>query len=550
MAQDHVDHEQDLRQEIALASAKLAELRSRLEEPEEIVRAIREGEVDAFVVTGRRGETIYCLRSVDPLYRRMVEEMQEGAVVLESSGLVVYANPYFNTLMKTTHSELVGKSIFRFVPEDSRSFFNRVLPPAVSEVERDEFVLRTSDGALVPVHGSMSRIEIDEGAVYCLIVTDLTLERRRDELLTQSRRYDEFIAMLAHELRNPIAPIRNAAHVVGMSDSDPRAQWARDVIERQVVQLSRMVDDLLDISRITRGKIRLDLEACDLTTIITRSIETAQPAIEARRHELSVTLPNERLPVTGDATRLSQVISNVLHNAAKFTPEGGKIALRAERAQSEIRISIRDTGVGIRRELLPNVFDLFTQGDSTLERSQGGLGIGLALVRNLIEMHGGRVEASSEGPGKGSEFVLVLPLGKEARRLERETSLRESAPFVKRRVLVVDDNLDAAESLSLFLTELGHETRTLTEGQRVVEVAREFGPHVVVLDISLPDVSGFELARELRKLPELRGTRLVALTGYSQDEHRRRSQEAGFDQHWIKPVDLGVLERFLSSPSP
>ncbi|HEX6767450.1 MAG TPA: ATP-binding protein, partial [Polyangiaceae bacterium] len=278
--------------------------------------------------------------------------------------------------------------------------------------------------------------------------------------------------------------------------------------------------------------------------------ETAQPAIEARRHELSVTLPNERLPVTGDATRLSQVISNVLHNAAKFTPEGGKIALRAERVGNEARITVRDNGVGIRRETLPSVFDLFTQGDSTLERAQGGLGIGLALVRNLIEMHGGRVEASSEGPGKGSEFVLTLPLGKEARRRERETGPRESAPVVSRRVLVVDDNLDAAESMSLLLSELGHETRMLTDGKRVVEVAREFQPHVVVLDISLPDVSGFELARALRKLPELRNTRLVALTGYSQDEHRRRSHEAGFDQHWIKPVDLGVLEKFLSSLPP
>jgi PAS domain S-box-containing protein len=549
MSSFSAEQERDLRKEIASVSAKLEELRSRLEEPEEIVRAIRSGEVDAFVVPSKEGERIYNLRSADRLYRNMVEEMQEGAVILESSGLVVFANDYFARLMKVERSSLVGRSIFSFVPDESRSLFDEVLPVSNAETRRGEFALRAADGLLVPVHASLVRIEIDDGSVHCLMVSDLTPERRRAELLTQSRQKDEFLAMLAHELRNPIAPIRNATHVIALSNSaEPRIQWAKDVIERQVNQLSRLVDDLLDISRVTRGKIRIDMQSVDLGMAVARGIETAQPDIESRRHDLTVSMPNERVLVTGDATRLSQVVSNILHNSAKFTPEGGKIALTLEKTGENGRIVVRDNGVGMRRDQLSAIFELFTQGDSSLERSQGGLGIGLALVKSLVEMHGGRVEADSAGVGKGSEFSIWLPLRTEsAHDASTPEPVRAPLPVARRRVLVVDDNEDSAESMALLLRELGHDVRMLTEGREVVDEAREFRPHLVLLDISLPDMSGFDVAVALRHTAELENLCLVALTGYGQEEHRRRSREAGFDHHWTKPIELDLLEKLLSS---
>lgn len=545
------DKERELYNELARVRAKLKELRARLKEPEEIIRAIRHGEVDAFVVTDPRGEKIYSLRSADVLYRRMVEEMKEGAVALELSGLIVYCNGYFANLMKTDQSALVGTSIFPFVPEESRRFFDALGTHSGVETSRSEFVLRAADGLLVPVYATMNRIEIEGGPVFCLIVIDQTEERHREQLLAESRQKDEFLAMLAHELRNPIAPILNATHVIALSrPAEPRVRWARDVIERQVLHLSRLVDDLLDISRITRGKIRLDMQPVDLEMAIRRGIETAQPAIEARRHQLSVDMPGAPLRVMGDDMRVSQVVANILHNAAKFTPEGGQIRLTVERREAEARIVVRDNGMGIRPEMLPKIFDLFTQVDSSLERAQGGLGIGLALVRNLVEMHGGRVEVKSDGPGRGSEFAVWLPLlptSSQDTAAAKSAAVEATAQPAARRILVVDDNRDTAESLTFVLQDLGHDVRMVTEGRKVLEAAQQFRPHMILLDISLPDMSGFEVAVELRRCAELCRFCLVALTGYGQEDYRRQSSEAGFDYHWVKPVRLATLMQILNS---
>jgi PAS domain S-box-containing protein len=536
-----------LKVEVADLRAQLAELRARLREPEEIIRAIRQGEVDAVVVNDRRGDRVYSLRSADLLYRGMIEEMKDGAVALDSSGLVVYANLYFARLVQRDRKAIIGSPVIPYFVDDSRPFFDGLGTAAGSQTRRSELVLRAADGSLVPVHATMNRISLDDGDVHCLIITDLTGERHREQLLTESRRKDEFLAMLAHELRNPVAPIRNAALAIKLGKhGDSRIGWAADVIDRQVSQLSRLIDDLMDVSRVTRGQIRLDAGPVDLTKAIAGGLETVQPTIQARRQELVSLVPPSPVMVHGDATRLAQVVSNIVHNAAKFTPEGGRILVALEQNGGEARIVVRDNGVGIRAEMLPRIFDLFTQADSTLERSQGGLGIGLALVRTLVEMQHGHVEARSEGPGRGSEFVVTLPLLADAAP-GREAGSGATARLTPagRRILVVDDNVDAAESLMAVLNELGHDVHMVTEGKRVMDAARGFQPEAVLLDISLPDINGYDLATELRRSPAFERVCLVALTGYAQEEHRRRSREVGFDYHCVKPLDLPTLTRII-----
>jgi PAS domain S-box-containing protein len=547
----------EVRAELERLHEVMTELRARLQEPEEIMRAIRDGEVDAFVVTEELGERIYSLRSADIVYRGMVEEMREGAVALDASGLMIYCNQYFASLMKAERSELLGYSIFPFVPDQSRPFFDDMAGPASSGSRRGELVLRATDGTLIPVRTSLSPVPLEGGHIYCLIVSDLTGERGREKLLVEGRRKDEFLAMLAHELRNPITPIRNAVNSLKLTDpAEPTVRRAAEVIDRQVSQLTRLVDDLLDISRISRGKIRLDLQRVDLRVVIAHAIETAQPAIDARCHELTTELPAGALWVQGDSTRLSQVVSNILHNAAKFTAERGHIAVKLEQRGAEAAIIVRDDGVGIPAEMQSKIFDVFTQVDSTVERSAGGLGLGLALVRRIVELHRGRVTIDSQGPGTGSEFLVSLPL-LPASAVESpadlvptvgsSTGVSRQPTAVGRRILVVDDNADAAETLTSLLRQLGHDAVMATEGNGVVDLARDFRPHAVLLDIGLPDRSGYQVAADLRQLPELEGLCLVALTGYGNEEYRRLSQQAGFDHHWVKPLDLEILRQLLDA---
>jgi signal transduction histidine kinase/CheY-like chemotaxis protein len=376
------------------------------------------------------------------------------------------------------------------------------------------------------------------------------LQRRADALAEADRRKDEFLAMLGHELRNPLAPIRNAVRILELRGSpDRQLHWACGVIDRQAAQLARLVDDLLDVSRISRGKITLLKEPVELTDVIARAVESCRPQLEERRHELSVALPLEKVWLQADATRLAQVVANLLNNAAKYTAEGGRIGLSAQREGAEIVLRVRDNGVGIEADMLPRVFDLFAQADHTLDRAAGGLGIGLTLVKSLVELHGGRVEAFSAGLGQGSEFVIRLPvLTRDA-----EPPLTRAAPAPappSRRVLAVDDNVDAVESLALLLSAQGHEVRTAYDGPAAVAAAAAFQPEVVFLDIGLPHMDGYEVARRLRGQAGLSITLLVALTGYGQEEDRRRADEAGFDAYLIKPADPTTLQRLLQSATP
>ena len=360
------------------------------------------------------------------------------------------------------------------------------------------------------------------------------------------RRKDEFLAMLAHELRNPLAPIRNAVQIFrGKGLPVPELQWATEVIDRQVRQLSRLVDDLLDVSRITRGKVELRKETVELSQVIQSAVEASRPLIEKWGHHLTVTLPPEPIPLEADPTRLAQVILNLLNNAAKYTDRAGRIELTAERENGDVLVKVRDNGIGIPPEMLPRVFDLFAQVDPSMERSEGGLGIGLTLVQRLVTLHGGSVEAKSEGPGTGSEFILRLPTRSKAAP-QGPKKVEHPFPTAKRRILIVDDNRDAADSLAVLLRMMGNEVHTAHDGLEAVGAAAAFHPDIALLDIGLPKLSGYDAARRIREQEGGKDMLLIALTGWSQEEDRRRSREAGFDHHMNKPVDFNILKGLLA----
>lgn len=361
------------------------------------------------------------------------------------------------------------------------------------------------------------------------------------------RRKDEFLAVLAHELRNPLAPIRNSLHILRLNRQlDTATMRVVEMMERQLNHLIRLVDDLLEVSRITRGKIELRKENVELAAIVRSAVETSRPLIEAAGHELTLFIPPQPLTVDGDPVRLAQVIANLLNNAAKYTDEGGQITLAVRRDGDFVNISIRDSGMGIPAEMLPRVFELFTQVELVSGRAQGGLGIGLTLVKSLVEMHGGTVQAYSDGPGEGSEFVVRLPLlasGVPANRLEG----LPSNVLTPRRVLVVDDNHDAAQSLGTLLQLLGAEVQVAYSGADALAVLDSYQPDVVLLDLGMPNIDGYEVAKQIRQRSEFQNMTLIALTGWGQEEARQRTELAGFDHHLIKPADVSALQTLFVS---
>jgi PAS domain S-box-containing protein len=374
------------------------------------------------------------------------------------------------------------------------------------------------------------------------------------EVKDGDRRKDEFLAMLAHELRNPLAPIRSGLDLLGMEECNAQtAAWAQNMMRQQVQHMVRLVDDLLDVSRITRGQIQFRKERVSLADVVAHAVETARPLIDARKHALTVSLPDEPVWLEADPIRIAQVIANLLNNAAKYNDKPGRVELTAERQGEEAVVRVLDDGMGIDKDLLPRVFDLFTQADRGVARSQGGLGIGLTLVRGLIERHGGSVEARSEGPGKGSEFVVRLPALSAAPNggsAPGGAGHAAAGPVpVPRRVLVVDDNIDAARAFAEIASLWKHDVRIAHDGAAALKLAQSYRPDVVLLDIGLPGMSGYQVAKQMRQQPEFAKTTLVAVTGYGQEEDRRRSREAGFNQHLVKPVALDALYDLLNSPT-
>lgn len=373
-------------------------------------------------------------------------------------------------------------------------------------------------------------------------------QRLGQTLLDMDRRKNDSIAILAHELRNPLASICNAAHVLGRLElTDPKALWAQKIIEEQSSHLARMVDDLLDVSRIVRNKITFKKEAIELAALVSRVVESAGPVAERKRHQFSVRLPVQPVQLEGDPVRLSQVLSNLIDNAMKYTPDGGQIELAARMAGQEIEISVRDNGVGVTLELLPHVFELFQQGERTIDRSQGGLGIGLTMVQRLVGMHGGRVKAHSEGPGLGSTFTIWLP----ARVISAQPTASEARDkhhsITAMRVLVVDDDHDVVGSTAEVLEMDGHNVCVVDTGQAVLEMIPFFRPQVVLLDIGLKGMGGFETAQRLRALPEGRDLCLVCVTGYGDEKTRARAMASGCDHFLVKPVTYKNLSALLAS---
>jgi signal transduction histidine kinase/CheY-like chemotaxis protein len=376
------------------------------------------------------------------------------------------------------------------------------------------------------------------------------LRKKMEQLADADRRKDEFLAMLGHELRNPLAPVTTALQLMRMHSDEPlRVARARETIERQVEHMTRLIDDLLDVSRITRGKIELRHETVVLSSLVARAVEAARPVIDERGHRLTLDLPDEPVALNGDPARLEQVLANLLNNAAKYTDVGGRVWVRAVVDAGHVVISVKDNGAGLTPAMRDHVFDLFVQGPDVRAYARGGLGIGLTLVRRLVEMHGGTAEVRSDGPGQGSEFIVRLPLGVVSQVAAKSDATGAAlAALPMRRILVVDDNIDAADALAELLRDYGHDVRAVHDGPSAIEQAAIHRPDIVLLDIGMPGFDGYEVARRMRTELGLKST-LVALTGYGEARHRRLSREAGFDQHVTKPVDIRKLQKLLTLPN-
>jgi PAS domain S-box-containing protein len=398
-------------------------------------------------------------------------------------------------------------------------------------------------GIITPTHDARG-----QQTGFSKILRDMTERKRAEEALHESdRRKNEFLAMLAHELRNPLAPIFTAIQLIGQNGGDDAIQReARTIIERQVRHMARLIDDLLEVSRITSGRIQLHIKPTNINAVVELAVERTRPLIVQRKQKLSISLPDASLWLDADSARLEQVLGNLLHNASKYNNIGGRIWLSAQPEDDYVVIRVKDDGVGMPEHLLPRIFDLFTQADISLDRSEGGLGVGLALVKSLVEMHHGTVEAHSDGIGRGSEFVVRLPITLEqVAQQESASSQPAKTATVSRRVLVVDDSVDAAKTLAMLLRSWGHEVRIAHNGPDALQRAVGFQPHLILLDIGLPDMDGYEVARLIRQNDHLKGVHLVAVTGYGQDSDRQQSKDAGFDNHLLKPVEPADLRKLL-----
>ncbi|MDQ3367369.1 MAG: ATP-binding protein [Myxococcota bacterium] len=662
-----------------------ARLRERLREAEATISAIRMGHADGVVIDARDGAPVFRLPDSDQRYRQLVETMNEGALLLDDLGMVVYANARFAELAKVPLGRLIGSQVQLLVPDSSRHMLDALLRSSPRKPESAEVELLAMDGSRVPVYLSASASwdaevrltyvvatdlseqkrsqaivaaeglaslivdQATEGLVVCdpggrvvrasqaahriagrnllldrfadvvplrgadgtqvahaivasalrgevtsgvevtlgaagagelallvsagpilasdatalgcvLSFVDVTERKRiaqeRLELLevaqAANRAKDEFLAMLGHELRNPLAPILTSLELM-RRESEVTMRREREIIERQVHHMVRLVGDLFDVSRITQGKVKLDRAAHEVAHLVNRAVELATPLIEQRRHRLSVEL-SPGLIIDADETRMCQVLTNLLTNAAKFTEPGGQIALVVTQetgATGELVVmTVKDSGVGIPAALLPQVFDSFVQGQRSSARSEGGLGLGLAIVRSMVELHGGTVTARSAGAGQGSEFEIRLPPGRRRKlRPSQSPGTAKHGLAVSRRVLIVDDNQDAADVLGDALTKGGHVVRVAYDGPTALDVARTFQPQVALLDLGLPIMDGFEVARQLRIL-ELGGDRirLIAVTGYDQERDRARTAEAGFDAHLAKPATYLTVMDLLAGP--
>ncbi|HUP23101.1 MAG TPA: PAS domain S-box protein [Thermoanaerobaculia bacterium] len=492
------------------------------------------------------------LRDSEQRYRAIVESQAEMVCRFRADGTILFANDAYARARGATGEGFAGTSLWSFVHGEDRRRVEELLArlsPESPEI-RIENRVHTADGERWTLWTNRA-LAFDEHGRWTEAQSagfDITQRMEMEEALREAdHRKDHFLATLAHELRSPLAPLRNGLELIRLAAGAPDAtERARALMERQLAQMVRLIDDLLDLSRISRGRIHLHTDLVPLPEVVRQAEETVAPVIAEHGHELVVRLPSQPVWVEGDPVRLSQVLSNLLHNAAKFTEPGGRIVLSAERKDERVEVVVRDDGVGIPADLLPRIFDVFSESDRSLLQPKSGLGIGLSLVRTLVEMHGGSVEARSEGIGRGSEFVVRLPVARSPIAEVPEEARQPAAAARPRRILVVDDNRDSATSLAELLGLLGHQTETAHDGLEALAAAARFRPDVILLDLGMPRLDGYEAARRIRSEPWGRDVLLVAVTGWGQDSDRERSQQAGFDLHLVKPVDLAKLESLLA----
>lgn len=494
---------------------------------------------------------------LDERFELLAADAREYALVLlDHDGALLCWNPGAERLFGFSAPEIIGQHFSRFfTPEDIRSGQPEYeLKTALSAGRFDSarWQIR-KDGSRFWGQATVTPLRDRDKQIHSFarVVHDLTesqaqdaQKKRGDDLAQANRNIEEFMALLSHELRNPLAPILNALSILKqVRTNDPIIEQAGSIINRQVVQMVRLVDDLLDISRITKGKLRLTKERLDLRIVANRAAESTRPLMDARKHDFSISLPTQSVFVDADPSRMEQIVVNLLNNAAKYTDVGGLIRMSVEQDGNEAVIHVRDNGVGIAAAMLPKIFDLFTQVDGTLSRSYGGLGIGLALVRTLVELQDGRVQAQSAGLGKGSEFTVKLPAVGGVSLTEPSTVLAAiKRPERPLRILIAEDNVDSADSMSLLLRLYGHEVHVARTGPTAVEMAVHCRPDVMLLDIGLPGMDGYEVARTLRDRPEFKHVTICALTGYTpSDADRQRQAATGFDHHFVKPIRLEVL---------
>jgi signal transduction histidine kinase/AmiR/NasT family two-component response regulator len=537
---------------------QIRSLTERLTEAEETLRAVRSGEIDAFIVQGPEGEQVYALRSAEQPYRNLVEDMLEGAAILTTDGDIAYCNKRFAELVAVPLEEAVGGCMERFInPADRLAY--RALLAAGSGKRRAQ--LQTADGRTVDVFMSFTTSVCDEVERRNLIITDLSelldAQSGRDRAEQQSQAKDEFMAMLAHELRNPLSAITAAVQVLEAAKAHPNAtSRARFIIGRQVQHLSRLVDDLLDVGRVVTGKIALERRVLDFGDLVRRTATVFTERESQHQFEVTTT----PVWVEGDAVRIEQIVSNIIGNAVKYTAAGGTITVALSVEDDEAVLRVRDTGFGIAPELLPRIFELFVQGERTLDRAQGGLGIGLTLVQRLVNLHNGTVSVSSDGPDCGSVFTVRLPTVAATLRAA-PLSDQPRMGSVKRRVLIIEDNRDAREMFRMMLELDGHDVLEAEEGCAGLQLLRSEQPDVAFIDVGLPGLDGYEIARRFRgesaagvpemasasEQPPCKRVLLVALTGYGTPDALERSRCAGFDHHLIKPVNPEALYKLLNA---
>lgn len=507
------------------------------------------------------------VRGTRDLLRRVLESMSEAVLLLDCGGRVVEANPAAEEMFGAAADGLSGQPLDRVCGTDEIPATPQRLLQRSSDGTLTDLLITVTDGGgrSLPVDVGCSLVRDEHGKITGVLVVarDVTererleseLKARVEELAERDRRKNEYLATLAHELRNPLAPVLNAVAILQSRPSEAESVRAREMIERQVGHMRRLIDDLLDAARVTEGKIALDRETMDLRDAARAAADSVRPAMDRRDHRLVLSVPQRPVHVSADETRIEQVLTNLLDNAAKYTQPGGRVDLEMEVSEAEAMVRIRDTGEGFDVEARESIFELFAQGERSLDRSEGGLGIGLTVVKRLVEMHGGSVAAHSAGPGQGSEFTVRLPLAEPPGATTESGADTGTGEFQPLRVLVVDDNADSAESLAMLLEAGGHRVRVAFDGAAALEAAAASSPHVVLLDIGLPGLDGYEVARRLRRGGPSGGglsreALIVAISGYAQEEDLDRSAEAGIDHHLVKPVEPDQVLDLLARVDP